>query len=82
MVAARCDFGALGQAERRAREADEHAAVVVRGVEDAELQAQREIAEGFLGVVEQPQRTVAVADHLAVEVKHAATAGSGKTSSF
>ncbi len=47
----------------------------LRRIENAELQAQREIGELLRGVVQKPQPPVAVAHHLAVEVEHAATSG-------
>src|SRR6476661_361208 len=70
-------FGS-GQVERWAWEADEHAAVVFCRLKNLELQSQREIAECFCGVVEQPQAPVAVADHFTVDVEHTSATGTGE----
>src|SRR5438132_13480831 len=67
-----------GKVERRAREAEEDTAVVFCRIENPELQAQREIVERLSRVIEQSQPAVAVADHLTIEVEHAAPAGPGE----
>src|SRR5215510_8184276 len=54
--------------------AEEHSAVVLRRIKDAELQTQREVRERLSCVVEQAQPAIAIADHLAVHMQHAGAA--------
>lgn len=62
----------------RTREANEDATVMVRGVEDTELEAQCKIAEDFLGVIKKPQSAPPVTYHFTIQMKHASTSRAGK----
>lgn len=75
-------FERIEKFKRWARKADEHATVVVGSVENTELEAQRKIAEGLLGVIKKPQRAAPITDHLAIQMKHSAAIGTGKVPVF
>ena len=49
-----------------------------RGIKNLELQTQGEIAKCFCRVIKQTQSASAVADHFAIEMKHAAATRTGQ----
>src|SRR5262249_41653487 len=72
----------IAKVERRTRKAYEDTTVVVRSVGNAELQAQREIAEQLRGVEEKTESPIAVTDHLAVDVQHPPAGRAGEVPVF